>query len=400
MTISNNPPAISPPTCDLDPFSDDAMNDPLLVESQMRDMAPVVYLSKYGCYAATHYSSVSEIMSNWETFSSAKGVGIYDITAPEHQRMRAQLLEMDPPEHTTFRSVHNKVINPKFIRELRERFYDASNELVSGLPKNKPFEAISAVAVAYPMSVFPDLIGVAEVGRENLLPAAALTFNGFGPNNEILARSLEAGQKAQQWLISQAQPGAIKNGLAVQTHEVGESLGLSPFDTTALVFGLLSAGLDTTMHGIGWAIYLLAKNPDQFKKLKENPELARPAFDEAVRLGSPVKWFGRHSTSSSVIDGFTIPEDARVLVFLGAANRDGRRWEDPLEFNIERQTSGHVGFGAGPHSCAGQMLARLEGESVLKSLASYADEIEIVTEPSFDISNSLRGLHSLEIVLR
>lgn len=387
------------PKTTIDPFDDQGMQNPWAVEEALRALGPIVYLEKYNCYAATQYESVFTIMNDWEAFTSARGVGLYDIESQAHSRPRAQLLEMDPPEHTQFRSVHNKVINPKFIRELRESFYSAAEALVAALPKNQKIDAVSKIAVAYPMTVFPDLIGVDEDGRENLLPAAALTFNGFGPNNEILAKSLEAGKESQQWLIAQAQPGKIKEGLAVQTHKVGSEVGLTPFDTTSLVFGLLSAGLDTTMHGIGWALYLLAKNPDQWEKLKAQPELVRSAFDEAVRLGSPVKWFGRHSTKASTVSGIDIPKNERIVVFLGSANRDERRWENALSYNIARVTSGHVGFGAGPHSCAGQMLARLEGEAVLTALVKNVSRIELRGEPTFDISNSLRGLHQLEVVL-
>ncbi|HKP07870.1 MAG TPA: cytochrome P450 [Microbacterium sp.] len=385
---------------DIDPFSDEALADPWPVEEALRETAGVVWLEKHGVYACARFDEVHRILADSETFSSAAGVGMWDIRSGPYARGRAQLLEMDPPDHTRYRSVHNKVLNPGFVRGLKDEFGASARDLVAPLIGAGTIDGIRDIAVPYPLSVFPDMIGVAEEGRENLLPAAALTFNDFGPDNEVLARSREAGQQAQQWLIAQASPGAARpGGVAEKIHEVGAASGLEPSDTLSLVFGLLSAGLDTTMHGLGWALHFLATNPDQWQKLKDDPSLARSAFEEAVRLGSPVKWFGRHTTREVQLGDAVIPADSHVIVFLGAANRDPRKWDDPERYDILRTTSGHVGFGAGVHSCVGQMVARMEGQSLLGTLATEVDRIELRGEPTYDISNSLRGLHTLPVAL-
>lgn len=388
------------PSTNIDPFSREALADPWLIEEQLRELGPVVWLAKYDVYAMAQYDGVHRGMTDWETFSSASGVGTYDVSRPPHERFRAGLLEMDPPDHSRFRSVHNKVLNPRFVRSLREEFAAAARSLIAPLVGAGKFDAIRDVAVPYPISVFPDMIGVAEEGRENLLPAANYTFNSFGPNNWVLEESRARGLEAQKWLREQASPGvAAPDGVAARLHELGAETGMNSMETTGLVFGLLSAGLDTTMHGLGWALYFLASNPDQWAALKQEPSMARAAFEEAVRLGSPVKWFGRHTTKDAEIDGAIIPADSHVLLFLGAANRDPRQWSEPERYDISRTTSGHVAFGAGVHSCVGQMVARMEGESVLGALVELVDRIDLLGEPTFDISNSLRGLHTLPISL-
>lgn len=398
MSRSSSPGGIQ--STDIDPFSDDALADPKPFEDALRELAPVVFLPERDVFASARYDEVQRVLNDWTSFSSAAGVGLYDVRSGVHERRRAQLLEMDPPEHTQFRSVHNKVLNPGFIRSLKDSFGQIASEVLDPLVGRGEIDGIAEIAVKYPLAVFPDMVGVAENGRENLLPAAALTFNGFGPDNEVLARSIAAGEAAQQWLMAQAMPGVAANGgVASRIHEVGAEVGLAPMDTMALVFGLLSAGLDTTMHALGWALYFLASNPNEWEKLKADPSLSRAAFEEAVRLGSPVKWFGRHTTTDVEIGDVVIPADSHVVVFLGAANRDPRRWEEPERYDISRPTSGHVGFGAGPHSCAGQMVARMEGQSMLGAIARNVDRIELRGEPTYDISNSLRGLHSLPLAL-
>ena len=166
-----------------------------------------------------------------------------------------------------------------------------------------------------------------------------------------------------------------------------------------LVRSLLSAGLDTTVNGLGAAIYCLARFPEQWARLRKEPSLARNAFEEAIRFESPVQTFFRTTTRQVDISGFRIGEGEKVLMFLGSANRDPRRWENPDTYDVKRPTSGHVGFGSGIHMCVGQLLARLEGEVMLSALARKVGAIEITGQVKRRYNNTLRGLDSLPITI-
>ena len=166
-----------------------------------------------------------------------------------------------------------------------------------------------------------------------------------------------------------------------------------------LVRSLLSAGIDTTVNGLGAAIYCLARFPDEFARLRHDPSLARNAFEEAVRFESPVQTFFRTTTKQVEIGGCGVGEGEKILMFLGAANRDPRRWADPDHYDITRKTSGHVGFGAGIHMCVGQLVARLEGEVMLAALARKVAGIEITGPVKRRYNNTLRGLEHLPITL-
>ena len=115
---------------------------------------------------------------------------------------------------------------------------------------------------------------------------------------------------------------------------------------------------------------------------------------------SPVQTFFRTTTRPVEIGGIAIDEGEKVLMFLGAANRDPRHWERPDEYDIARRTIGHVGFGSGIHQCVGQLLARLEGECVLSALARKVSLIEITGLPRRRYNNTLRALASLPVTLR
>jgi hypothetical protein len=95
-----------------------------------------------------------------------------------------------------------------------------------------------------------------------------------------------------------------------------------------------------------------------------------------------------------------IGEGEKVLMFLAAANRDPRRWDNPDTYDVTRRTSGHVGFGAGIHMCAGQLVARLEGEVLLAALARKVETIEITGPVKRRYNNTLRGLDSLPVTFK
>jgi cytochrome P450 len=134
--------------------------------------------------------------------------------------------------------------------------------------------------------------------------------------------------------------------------------------------------------------------------LTNDPSLARNAFEEAIRFESPVQTFFRTTTRQVEIGGFEVGPGEKILMFLGSANRDPRRWEHPDAYDIGRRASGHVGFGSGIHMCSGQFLARLEGEVMLSSLAKRVRSIEISGEVRRRHNNTLRGLDSLPITLK
>ena len=113
----------------------------------------------------------------------------------------------------------------------------------------------------------------------------------------------------------------------------------------------------------------LAHNPDEFAQLRPDPK-ARAAFEEALRLESPVQTFFRTTTRDVELGGAAVPEGAKVLMLLGAANRDPRKWPHADRYDIDRATTGHVAFGGGVHMCVGQLLARLEGETLLCGLGA------------------------------
>ena len=180
---------------------------------------------------------------------------------------------------------------------------------------------------------------------------------------------------------------------------VGPPGRITPEQAPLIVRSLLTAGVDTTVHGISAVLYGLATHPEEWQRLRENPSLARVAFDEAVRWESPVQTFFRTANGDVRFGDVTVPDGAKVLMFLAAANRDPRRWADPDRFDLTRDPSGHVGFGMGIHQCVGQHVARLEAEAVLTALLQRVESVEPAGPPRRHHNNTLRALDSLPLRL-
>ena len=164
-----------------------------------------------------------------------------------------------------------------------------------------------------------------------------------------------------------------------------------------VVRSLLSAGVDTTVHGLSATLFAMATNPLQWQRLREEPALIRTAFDEAVRWESPVQTFFRTATRDVHLGDSVIPEGEKILMFLGAANRDPRRWDHPDQFDLSRDPSGHVGFGMGIHQCVGQHVARLEAEALLSALARRVERIELAAPAIRHHNNTLRAWESIPV---
>jgi cytochrome P450 len=383
---------------DVDPFAMDFFADPHPTHEVLREAGPVVYLNKWNVYAVARYAEVHAVLNDPATFCSSRGVGLSDFAKEKPWRPPSLILEADPPAHTRTRAVLNKVLSAAVMKQLRDGFAAAADAKVDELLERGSFDAVADLAEAYPLSVFPDAMGLQKEGRENLLPYAGLVFNAFGPPNQLRQDAIERSAPHQAYVQSQCQrENLAPGGFGACIHARVDTGDITAGEAPLLVRSLLSAGLDTTVNGIGAAVYCLARYPEEFARLRSDLSLARNAFEEAVRYESPVQTFFRTTTRDVEISGCRVGEGEKVLMFLAAANRDPRRWADPERYDITRKTSGHVGFGSGIHMCVGQLVARLEGEVMLSALARKVASIQITGEVQRRYNNTLRGLESLPV---
>ncbi|MDR7304053.1 cytochrome P450 [Haloactinomyces albus] len=386
------------PATDVDPFSHEVLEDPLPMQAALRDAGPVVHLSRYGIYAMARYEEVHAALTDWQSFQSAAGVGLSNFRYEQPWRPPSLLLEADPPHHDAPRAVLSKILGPRALRKLREEWFADAGELVDQVLAEHEFDAATQLAEAFPLRVFPDAVGIPRQGRENLLPYGDFLFNSFGPVNDLVQQGRPQLPELSAWVDEQCGRTVLDTtGFGAQIWAAADRGDITHEQAPLVVRSLLSAGVDTTVHGLAAALCAVATHPEQWQRLRREPGLARVAFDEAVRWQSPVQTFFRTATTDVDIGGTRIPEGEKILMFLGGANRDPRKWDTPDVFDLSRDPSGHVGFGMGIHQCVGQHVARLEAEALLTALAQRVEHIEIAGPTRRHHNNTLRAWESLPV---
>ncbi|MFC6063451.1 cytochrome P450 [Streptomyces ochraceiscleroticus] len=395
------------PRTDADPFGRDVLADPTAFHAWLRDAGPLVHLTRYDVYAMGRYEGVHAALTDWQGFQSAAGVGLSNFRYEPPWRPPSLLLEADPPHHDAPRAVLSRVLGPRALRRLRDAWHaDARrlvDEVLAGAAGTHELDAVPALAQAFPLRVFPDAVGLPQAGRAHLLPYGDHLFNSFGPDNDLVRAGAGAIGGHAAWVDGQCRREALDDaGFGAAIWAAADRGDITHDQAPRIVRSLLSAGVDTTVHALAAVLHALATHPAAWKRLRAEPGTARLAFEEAVRWESPVQTFFRTATADLGIGGAVIPDGKKILMFLGAANRDPRRWTDPDRFDPSRDPSGHVGFGMGLHQCVGQHVARLEAEALLTALAERVTRIEPAGVPRRHLNNTLRAWESmpLRLVLR
>jgi cytochrome P450 len=386
------------PSIDDDPFSIAFLSDPYPHYEGMREKGSVVWLSQYACYAVTRYDEVQEVLRDWETFSSAAGVGLVNFKKEKPWRPLSPVLEADPPLHTRTRAVLNRVLAPANIRKLRDRLHSEAEDLVARVVEMGQFDGVRDFATYYPLKVFCDAVGVPEVGRENILAFSSMVFNSRVPGNALTEAAFTKADTVSNWITANcARERLTTNGLGAQIYEAADNGELSVEEAPMLVRSLLAAGVDTTAGALANLIWCLATFQDQWKTLKQNPALVRNAFDEGLRYEGASQVLFRTAARDVDLAGFRLRSDRKIAAFVASANRDPRRWANPDKFDIERRSAGHITFGTGIHGCVGQMLARLESEILLSVFVPKIKSLEFSGEPTRRHNNVHRGFERLPI---
>ncbi len=392
---------LSIPELDFDPYAAENLLDPYPMHEALREAGPVVRLRTYGTLlACARHADVHAVFSGHDRFSSSAGVGLTNFNLEAPFRPKSLILEVDPPLHTRNRAVLSRILSPKTVTRIRATFAAEADALIDRCMAMGEIDGIRDLAQPYPLKVFPDAVGLESAGRENLLLYGDMVFNSMGPRNELLARSTERVGPVTQWIMEHCAREHLRpDGFGDQIYQAADAGEIDPAHAPLLVRSFLSAGVDTTINGIGNALFALAHHPDQYALLHADPALARPAFEEALRWESTVQTFFRTAAHDTEIAGVPVRENTKVLCMLASANRDPRKWADPDRYDVQRRPSGHMALGAGIHGCVGQAIARLEGEVVLTALARRVKRIEVAGPHTRRLNNTLRALDTLPLRL-
>jgi 4-methoxybenzoate monooxygenase (O-demethylating) len=392
------PPGI--PVLAIDPYSNEVMSNPYPHYEEMRKAGPLVWLEKYGVCAIGNYSTCVRVLTDHDSFCSSAGVGLTNFHTETPWRKPSIILEVDPPEHSRTRRVFSRILSPKSLNKLRDRFEQEAQAMVRKLVERGECDGVHDLAEAYPLKVFADAVGLPPDGREHLLPYGDMVFNAFGPQNQRFKDCFAKLGPSIAWINEVCQRKNLSpNSFGAELYAAADAGEITEEEAGMLVRTMLSAGLDTTIFTIGNALACFSQNPDQWTIVRDNPALARQSIEEVLRYDSTFHSFYRTTTRPVVLEGVSLDKDQKVLVFVASANRDASHWPGADTFDVQRKLGANLAFGTGIHGCAGQMIARMEAEIVLRALVSQVERIELIGEPELHFNNTVRGYSSLPLRL-
>lgn len=381
---------------DIDLFEDSSLLDPYPDYQALRDLGGVVWLERYDVWAVPRYDTALSVLRNHDVFSSQLQGVAFTPMPPEAVR---STLTSDLPAHRQLRGVVADQLRPSSLRALEDRIAAEAEALITGLVTKGEFDAVTDLAQHLPLAIVTDLVGVPQEVGERLLEYSDARGDSFGPPQCARTKAgFERLAAIADMVAFLSKPEHLRPGsMGRCIFEAAERGEITAEQAPVLMRDYLGPSLDTTINGTASLLLLLATNPGQWEMLRANPELAPNAVNEAVRLESPIQFFCRTAKVDAMIDGVGIAANDRVLVMFGSANRDERKWADAHLMNIERAgLSGHVGFGAGIHTCAGRSLAQMEMVALCRQLALQCRDIQVISVVR-NLNNVLRGLKSLQL---
>jgi cytochrome P450 len=368
-----------------DIYSVNAIVNPYPHYRRLRDLGPIVWLTKHKVYALPRYAESRAVLLDDKTFLSGHGVALNRIA---NRISRGTTLNSDGVEHDQRRKLLAHRLLPRSLRAISDGV-DATVAAVVAAALNKgEIDGVNDLAAALPLAVVPDLIGWPRDQRDHLIEWGGATFDVLGPLNWQAIKAMPGAFRMLLFarrVVRQRTflPGSMADELLLAADQ-GE---LSHAECPALMVDYLAPSIDTTMSAISNALYLFASHPDQWQLLKDEPTLMANAINEVLRYEPPLRAFARRAGQPTEIGGVRIRSGARVLVMYASANRDEREWEQPAVFDITRDAGRQIGFGQGAHACAGQSLARLETTAMLRALIERVDRIEVTSSPTWAINN-------------
>jgi len=343
-----------------------------------------------GCTRWGRFAEVRAALRDDALYRSGAGVAANRMS---NRLGRDTTLFSDDETHTRRRKVLMRSLGAKALTEIEGRVQAQAADLVEHLCGRGWFEAASEFSAHLPLSIVADLVGVGQDGQRMLRWAAA-TFDSLGPLNR---RGIRAARTSTSLLVHtrrlderQVRPGSW----AASVFEARARGELTTAEARALCIDFVAPALDTTILASTHLLWVLARNPDAWQRIRADESLIPRAVVENVRLASPIRGFTRTVARAHDVDGVTLPARTRVAVLFGAADLDEREFHDAERFDLARENRVQLGWGNGAHTCVGIHLAKLEMEALLKAMAKRVEAVEIGA-PERLRNNTLQGIARL-----
>jgi cholest-4-en-3-one 26-monooxygenase len=355
-----------------------------------------------GFWAITRYEDVKHISRNPRLFSSWAGAtNIHDLPGEGLARVRAIMLNMDPPQHVKYRRLVQKGFTPRLVAKQEAHIRELARRIVDRVARRGECEFVSEVAAELPMQVICEMVGVPEEHRQRIFELSNLLIGFDDPEYRATPEqgeraSLEMFVYASQLAAAKrAQPADDLASALIQGEVDGERL--SELDYNSFFLLLAVAGNETTRNMTTHGIRLLMEHPEERQKVVDDLSLVPSATEEILRYNPPVMYFRRTATRDTEIRGQKIREGEKVVMYYPSVNRDEDVFPDPDRFDVARSPNDHLAFGIGEHYCLGANLARLELQIIFEELLRRIPDMEPAGPLRLLRSNFIDGVKEMRV---
>ncbi|MFE3252607.1 cytochrome P450 [Streptomyces sp. NPDC059209] len=410
--MQNPPPADAAPEL----FTWEFATDPYPAYAWLREHAPVHRTrlpSGVDAWLVTRYADARRALADPRLSKNplhhaeqAHAKGKTGIPGERGAELMTHLLNIDPPDHTRLRRLVSQAFTPRRVAEFAPRVQELTDGLIDAFAAKGEADLIHDFAFPLPIYAICDLLGVPREDQDDFRDWAGMMIrHGGGPRGGV-ARSVRKMRGYLADLIHRKRdaPGDDLISGLIRASDDGEHL--TENEAAAMAFILLFAGFETTVNLVGNGTYALLRNPGQRARLQRSLDAGESALlatgiEELLRYDGPVElatW--RYATEPVELGGQSVAVGDPVLVVLAAADRDPERFADPDRLDLSRGDNKHLGYGHGIHYCLGAPLARLEGQTALRTLLTRLPDLRLAVDPS-DLrwrgGLIMRGLRTLPV---
>ena len=379
---------------------------------RLRDEAPVHFQanSAFGPYwSITRYDDIVTVDKDFETFSAEPQIVIG--TPPEGLDIE-MFIAMDPPRHDQQRAAVQGVVAPQNLEEMEGLIRSRVQEVLDSLPIDEPFDWVDKVSIELTSRMLATLLDFPYDERRKLVywtelaGASAGATGGAVDMDELytgvadMAKSFSAlwHDKAARRAAGE-KPGYDLITLMQMSPETADIIN-RPMEFLGNLILLVVGGNDTTRNSMSGGVYALNQFPDEFDRLRANPDLVPKMVQEIIRWQTPLAYMRRIATKDTVLHGQFIRKGDKVVMWYASANRDERTFENPDDFIIDRHNGRHhLSFGIGTHRCMGSRVAEMQLRILWEELLARFSDIEVVEEPEYLQSNFVRGYTKMMVRL-
>ncbi|MBR8835930.1 MAG: cytochrome P450 [Stigonema ocellatum SAG 48.90 = DSM 106950] len=313
------------------------------------------------------------------------------------------LFYMNPPDHTRLRALVGKGFSPVVVERMRPRIQEIVDELLDKVRHQESMDIVADLASPLSVNVISRLLGIPKEAQQQLHQWTDVLSRILDPlvsleEYEAMNKATEEIQEYLRTLIAEREKDPQKDLISHLIAAKEQNDRLSQNEILAICTLLFGAGEETTGNTIGNGILALLQHPNQMEQLKREPTMIQNAVEEIIRYDSAIQMLTRIATDNLEIGNQTIKAGEKIVLCLGAANRDPAQFPEPDELNINREPNHHVAFADSIHYCLGAALARVESQIAINTLIQQFPNLKLASDQlEWRKSIVIRGLKTLPV---